>query len=103
MERVRKVDLSKMSEEEQYALGSRIGEKLRKMIDEEIDKINKELNVKVKFSHSFSKDSKPFKKKRVLKKSENYEIKKAEQELLEKLNKISSIYGIKTSLTLVKE
>jgi 23S rRNA pseudoU1915 N3-methylase RlmH len=103
MERVRRVDLSKFSQEEQYALGERIGEKMRKILDEEVESFSKKMKVTVKFSYSFEESEEVFKKKRVSKKAEDYELRKKEQDLLERLNNISAIYGIKTNVTLFKE
>lgn len=103
MERIRKVDLSKLSEEEQFSLGERIGEKMKKIIDGDIEVLSKKMDCKIKFSHSFEESKELFKKKKITKKNKEYELRTAEQDILEKLNKISSIYGLKTCLTLFKE
>ena len=103
MNRERKVDLRAMSKEEQDALGVRIGEKIRQIIDQGIDELAKKINKPVKFTYEVEESKEAFCKKRITKKNKDFDVKSAEQAILEKVNKITNIYGLKTSLTLHKE
>ena len=94
------IDLRTLSESEALELSSKIGSEMRVLIDKEISSLFKKTGKKVKFVFdivsSKEKIEKPFR-------DQEEDVLKVQEKINKRLNKITKMYGLKTSLTLIKE